>query len=460
LADRLGRRRMLYLGMALFTLASLFCGLAPNLLVLNLSRALQAVGGSFLLTSSLAVVAHGFEPQHRARVFATYATVMGIAPSLGAILGGLITSYAGWRWGFFINLPIGLGLMAAGWKSVAESRDPKAGRLDSIGILLFGAALFSIVWPLIEANRVGWGSIQTVVKLGIGMVLLVAFIFVERRHPRPMIDLALFNDRSFVGATASMLGYAVAGHLMMTILPVYLQDAFGQSAAQAGLSMIPFAVPLFAGPAIGAKLAARLSSRAILTLGLVIVATGDAILSGVVFAGLGYWAIGVGMVIVGLATGVLNGETTKAQVSAVSPERAGMASGIASTTRFVGFTVGLAGLGAVLTSSAESALRRVGSRLVPSGSVDWHGLNLRIVGGDAAGALSDLPLTLRALLEHAVSVGVQAGFCFTFAAAALIAAVSGALAYGLVRKTRTISSAQRKQTFPAAQAEASAADQA
>jgi EmrB/QacA subfamily drug resistance transporter len=458
LADRHGRRRMLYLGLSLFTLASLLCGLAPNLLVLNLARALQPVGGALQLTASLAVIAHGFEPQHRARVYAIWATVMGISPSLGAIVGGLITSYLGWRWAFYINLPIGLGLMALGLTSVDESRDPKAARLDVPGILLFGAGLFSIVWALIEANRIGWGSAATLAKLAIGVALLVAFVFAERLHPRPMIDLVLFKDSSVVGAATSMLGYAAAAMLMMTILPIYLQDAFGQSAAQAGLAMVPFALPLFAGPAIGAKLAAQLSSRAMLTLGLATVAAGDAILAAVVFAGLGYWAVVVGMAIVGFATGVLNSETTKAQVIAVPPERAGMAAGIAATTRFIGITVGLAGLGAILTAAAESSLRRLGTQAVPLDSVDWHALNLRIVGGDAGGALSDLPPAIRTALHQAVSAGVTTGFAATFAAAAVIAAVSSVLAWRLVREPGAVATPQREDALLAAQAEVTAAD--
>lgn len=178
-----------------------------------------------------------------------------------------------------------------------------------------------------------------------------------------------------------------------------------QSAAQAGLAMIPFALPLFAGPTIGAKLTVRLSSRAMLTLGLATVAVGDAVLAAVVFTGLGYWAVGVGMAIVGFATGVLNSETKKAQVIAVPAERAGLAAGIAATTRFIGITVGLAVLGAVLTAAAESNLRRLGTQVVPADSVDWHALNLRIVGGDPGGALSDLPPVIRTALHHAVSAG-------------------------------------------------------
>lgn len=458
LADRWGRKRMLYAGLALFTLASVLCGLAPNLPLLNVARALQAVGGALQLTASLAVIAHGFAPAQRARVYAIWATVMGMAPAFGAIIGGLITTYLGWRWAFLINLPTGLILMAIGWRSVRESRDPLAGRLDVPGMLLFGAALLLIVWPLIEANRVGWSSPHTLIKLAIGVLLLVVFGFVEQRHPRPMIDLTLFKDPSVVGAAIAMLGYAAAAMLMMTILPIYLQDSSGKSAAEAGLAMIPFALPLLAGPTLGARLGTRLGSRAMLTLGLAMVAIGDAILAAVVFAGLGYGAVVFGMVIVGLATGVLNSETTKAQVVTVPSDRAGMASGIAATTRFIGITIGFAGLGAVLTTAAESKLRMLGKAVVPDSQIDWHALSLRIVGGDANSVVSDLPHLFHAEMLHVIDAGVASGFAATFAAAAIVAVISSVLSWCLVREDRAVQTEQSEDAVSAAEAEGEAID--
>src|ERR1700759_5594396 len=420
-ADRLGRRRMLILGLSIFTVASLLCGIAPNLTVLNGARALQAVGAALQLTASLAAISHGFEAHERARVFAIWGTVMGMAPPLGPIVGGLVTSYLGWRWAFYINLPLGAGLITLAITSVAESRDPHASRLDYPGIVLFGTGLFAIVWALIEANNVGWVSWPTIVKLVSGAGLLVAFTFAERLHPRPMIDLAIFRDPTVVGAAIAMLGYAAAAQVMMTILPLYLQDAFDQSPATAGLAMIPFALPLLVGPSVGGKLSARMSSRAILSLGLALVALGDAVAAVAVLADLGYWAAACGMFATGSGAGLLNSETAKAQVSSVPPERAGMASGLASTTRFIGIIAGVAGLGAVLSAVAESHLQRLGSPLVPDRPIDWHGISLRIVGGDAAGALSAVPDAVRAQIANVVHGSISAGFGAAFACAAIIA---------------------------------------
>lgn len=424
LADRVGRRRMLILGLSIFTIASVLCGAAPNLATLNIARALQAVGAALQLTASLAAVSHAFPPEQKARVFAIWGTVMGMAPPLGPVVGGIITSYLGWRWAFYINLPLGVLLIALAWTTVDESRDPHASRLDFPGIVLFGTGLFSVVWALIDGNADGWTSAPTLVKLAVGIALLSAFVYAERFHPRPMIDLTIFRDRIVVGAAIAMLGYAAAAQVMMTFLPLYLQDAFGHSPAQAGLAMLPFALPLLIGPGVGGKLSGRMSSRAILGFGLCLIAVGDAVAAIAAFAGLGYWTAAVGMLVTGCGAGLLNSETAKAQIGSVPADRAGMASGLASTTRFIGIISGVAGLGAVLSAVAESSVRRLGMPLVPGQSVDWHVLSLRVVGGDAAGALSELTETTRAAVLGAVEQSVALGFGASLSAAAFVALLS------------------------------------
>lgn len=433
-ADRFGRRRTLLLGLSIFTLASLLCGLAPNLAVLNGARAIQAVGAACQLSSALAVIGHGFKAADRVKVYAIWGTVMGVAPSLGPILGGFVNSYLGWRWAFLINLPIGLTLIFLVIISVGESRDPKAGRFDVLGVVLFGTGLFSVIWALIDANSVGWQSKSTLIKLVVGVVLLVLFVFAERKHPRPMIDFAIFRDRAVVGAAIAMLGYAAAVQVMMTLLPLYLQNAFGYSPAVAGLAMLPFAVPLLIGPSIGAKLSAWMGMREVLAVGLVLAAFGNVVAAIPVVAGVDYWAVAIGMFITGSGAGILNSETTKAQMVTIPPDRAGMASGLAAATRFVGIITGIAGLGAVLAATAEGSLRHLGSALVPEQSVDWHSLSLRVVGGDAAGALSALPVDLRLTIEGAIHISVAHGFAAVLVAAAVVAVVASAAVWLLMSR--------------------------
>ena len=222
---------------------------------------------------------------------------------------------------------------------------------------------------------------------------------------------------------------------MMTLLPLYLQDAFGQSPATAGIAMIPFALPLLILPTVGGRLAAHLSSRAILALGLGLSALGNALTAAAVLAGWGYVGSATGMFAIGCGAGFLNSETAKALISAVPVERAGMASGIASTTRFIGISFGLAGLGAVLATVTESSLRRQGEAALPGHGVDWRSLSLRIVGGDAERALAELPTSVRAIVTEAVQASVAHGFGAVLSAAMAVAVLSSLASWWLVRST-------------------------
>ena len=456
LADRLGRRQILLWGLSIFTVASLLCGLAPTLAALNAARALQAVGAALQLSAALAVISHGFEAHERARAYAVWGTVMGVAPTMGPLVGGLISTYLGWRWAFLFNVPIGAVLVGVATTSIDESRDPEARRLDLAGIALFGGGLSSIVWALIEANSAGWASAPTTRKLAIGIILLGLFVVAECMQRRPMVDLSMFRDRTVVGAAVAMFGYAATAQVMMTILPLYLQDTFEQSPAVAGLGMIPFALPLLVCPTIAGKLSSRISGRALLASGLALVALGNALTAGAVEVGLGYWAAAIGMFITGSGAGVLNSETTKVQISAVPSARAGMASGIAATTRFVGIVVGLAVLGAVLAAVAEANLRRLGAPLVANQPLDWHALGLRIVGGDAAGALGLVPEEVRTALASVVHHSVGAGFGAALAIGAVVAMLSSFSSWLLIRAADTRPS--QPQAKPSAAAGAPTAE--
>ena len=191
---------------------------------------------------------------------------------MGPLVGGLITSTLGWRWAFLVNIPFGAALIWLAIDAVEESRDPDAQRLDVVGMLSFGGGLFFLVWALIGANRVGWSAEQTMANLLASAVLFALFIAAELIQERPMVDFALFRKRTFLGASFAMLGFAASAQVMMTYLPLYLQNVFALSPAAAGLGMLPFALPLFICPRIAASLSARISGRDLLALGLAIVA--------------------------------------------------------------------------------------------------------------------------------------------------------------------------------------------
>ena len=267
-ADRFGRKRSLIWGLGIFILASLGCGAAPSALWLDIARAVKGVGAALLLTSALASIGHTFHDEvERAKAWAFWGACMGVAMTAAPTLGGLITEYLGWRWIFYLNLPVGLGLMALVLHAIPESRDTLAARLDPWGSLAFSASLLCLIWGLIEANRIGWDNPLTYARLLGGGLLLGVFVLVERLQQRPMVDLQLFRHPRFIGALLGMFAYAGCAQVMMTLLPFYLQNGLGFSAIASGLGMLPFALTMLIGPRIGARLAQRLAPATMMAIG-------------------------------------------------------------------------------------------------------------------------------------------------------------------------------------------------
>ena len=435
LADRYGRRRMLIIGLAIFTLASLLCGLAPSAPVLNAARALQGVGAAIELSAALAVLGHEFRGAERAKAFGFWGTVLGVAVAVGPLVGGLITSTFGWRWAFLVNIPIGAALIWLAIDAIEEFRDPDAQRLDVVGMLSFGAGLFCLIWALIGANRVGWSAEQTLAKLLASAFLFALFVAAELIQERPM-DFALFRKRTFLGASFAMLGFAAAAQVMMTYLPLYLQNVFALSPAVAGLGMLPFALPLFFCPRIAASLSNRISGRDLLALGLAIVAAGNLATAAMVASHLPYGFVAVGMLMTGCGAGLLNGETAKVSMSVIPPERGGMASGISGTLRFVGLVTGITGLGVVLASQTERHFGRGASALPLPGS-DAHQTVARIVAGDISGAAGQAAEPFRSAFAELARLSFASGFTTVLIVAGVTAALAAALTFGFVSPAET-----------------------
>ncbi|WP_186223013.1 MFS transporter [Burkholderia gladioli] len=348
LADRFGRKRILIIGLSIFTLASFFCGAASVSIVLNLARAMQGVGAALLLSAALAVLSHAFHGKERAKAFAFWGSVIGVAVMMGPVVGGLITQLLGWRWAFYVNLPIGVAMIALTAWTVSESKDPGASKLDGMGVLLFSGFLGLLTWGLISGNREGWGDASVLLRIGVALVLFVAFVLVELREKRPMVELAYFAKKTYFGASVAGIAYPVTFLTMLTYLPFFFQTALHRSPLEAGLLMLLLAVPLFAVPrVVSVHLEHRLSGRALLSIGLVLVAAGLAVAS-VTVQLLSYAAVVVPMFVASLGGGILNGQVAKVSMTVIPVERAGMASGVAGTLRLSGLVLGFAALGAVL----------------------------------------------------------------------------------------------------------------
>lgn len=435
-SDKHGRKLAMLIGLAIFTIASGLCGLATSAWMLNLARAVQGVGASLLLTASLAIINHTFVGAERARAYAFWGACLGIAITCGPIIGGVITTLLSWRWAFLMNLPIGIPLFIITWRVVEESADHEAKRLDYAGILTFTLGLFFLSWALIDGNNLGWTSEGILARLFVAALMFVVFYVVEARQDRPMVDFSLFRQPTFLGSTFAMLGYAGGAQVLIFFLPLMLQNAFGFGPAMAGLAMLPFALPMFFAPRLGAGLGAIYSGRVLLTLGLAITTTGDLLLYAFSSTHARYPAFAFGMLIAGIGAGLLNSESAKVMQGAVPAQRAGMASGISATTRFVGLLVGVAVTGAILSLVTVR-------QFISSGNL--NGIEPGIVANAAKRVASGDLNSVIGTLDGAVQLKIHSSAAFAFASgfgdvsltAAIVAAISCALTYAFVRAADT-----------------------
>ncbi len=435
-ADRHGRKFATLIGLAIFAVASGICGLATSALMLDLARALQGIGASLLLTASLAIINHAFAGPARARAYAFWGACLGIAITGGPIIGGVITDFFGWRWAFLVNLPICAVLLVAAATVLTESRDHDAKRLDLAGILTFSAGLSLLIWALIDGNNAGWTSATILARLGGAIVLLAGFVIVELRQERPMVDFALFRQPTFLGSAFAMLGYAGGAQVMIFFLPLYLQNSYGFTPAVAGLSMLPWALPMFFAPRLGARLSGRYSGRALLTLGLATTALGDFLLGACALAGMSYPVFVLAMLVGGIGAGLLNSETAKVMQGAVPVQRAGMASGLSATTRFVGLLLGVAVLGAVLSQEVTRRFLAAGAALGLDPAVAGAAAR-RVTSGDIGGVVGTISEGLRVPVQAAAATAFAGGFAAASGVAAVAAAVAAILAFALVRTADT-----------------------
>jgi EmrB/QacA subfamily drug resistance transporter len=379
LADRFGRKRMLVIGLTIFTIASALCGAARSDAMLNWARAMQGVGAALQLSAALATLSHAFHGVERARAFSFWGSVIGIAIMLGPVGGGLITQYLGWRWAFYVNLPIGAAMVVLTLLAVEDSRDPQATRFDIAGVVTFSLSLTLLTLALISGNRAGWSSRLILAELIGAAGLFLGFLGVERGQVRPMVDLQFFRRTTYVGANIAGLAYAATFLTMLTFLPLYFQNGMGHTPLAAGLLMLPMASPLFLIPHVVAHfLAPRWSGRTLLSTGLVLIGIG-LIWAGTEMHGFAYTPILVPMLIATCGAGILNGETTRVGMTVIPAERAGMASGVSGTVKFSGVVIGFAALGAILYARVGASL---GMALPGQSVAVREKLTRAITGGD------------------------------------------------------------------------------
>lgn len=359
-ADRVGRKRTFLAGLVIFTLGSALCSLAPNLEALIVFRMVQAIGGSMLNPVAMSIITNTFtEPRERARAIGVWGGVVGISMAAGPIVGGVLVESVGWRSIFWINLPVGIAALALTARHVPESRAPRPRRADPVGQLLVIAVLGSLTYAIIEAPDRGWDSPLIVACTAVAVAGLAALIRYERRRPEPLIDVRFFHSAPFSGATvvAVCAFAALGGFLFMNTL--YLQDVRGLSALHAGLWMLPMALMCFVcAPLSGRLVGARGPRLPLLIAGVTITASG--VLCAVFDAQSSNALLLTGFVLFGIGFGLVNAPITNTAVSGMPRSQAGVASAVASTSRQVGQSLGVAVIGAVLAGGAASAAGAAG----------------------------------------------------------------------------------------------------
>ena len=361
LADQYGRRAIFATGITIFIVSSAVCGFATSPLMLNLARAVQGIGGGFMFATGLALIAATFPPNQRGTALGLWGAVTGAAVAIGPLIGGVLVDGISWQSIFFINVPIGIFALALTFTRVDESRDPSPLPLDWAGTAVFSLGLFALIFALIRGNPEGWSSGLIIGLLIATAVLLLAFIPIELRAPRPMFDLTLFRKPSFVGASLAAFVLSVSIFSMFLYLALYLQNILGDSALGAGLRFLPITIVSFAvSPATG-KLAERFGVRWFLAGGLVACGIGLLLMTAV-STGDKWTVLLPGFLVAGLGTGLVNPALATAAIGVVETRRAGMASGINSTFRQVGIAAGIAIWGAIFEHRAVSAFEAATGR--------------------------------------------------------------------------------------------------
>jgi EmrB/QacA subfamily drug resistance transporter len=349
-ADRLGRRRTFVVGLLTFVAGSFLCSLAPNLTTLVVFRMVQAVGGSMLNPVAMSIITNTFtQPRERAQAIGVWGAVVGVSLALGPVIGGLLVTSAGWRSIFWINIPIGLVAVVLALRYVPESRAPRARRVDGVGQLLVIALMASLTYGIIEAPSHGWTSGQIIVAFTLALGSLVGLLVFEPRRDEPLIDLRFFRSIPFSGATIiAVAAFAgLGGFLFLNTL--YLQEVRGLSPLHAGIDTLPMASMALLFPVISGRILAVRGAR------IPLIISGVGLLVGCIMLTRGSdstpfsWLF-TAYVIFGVGFGFVNAPITNAAVSGMPRAQAGVASGIASTSRQVGQTLGVAVVGALVTS--------------------------------------------------------------------------------------------------------------
>ncbi|MGW6739349.1 MFS transporter [Streptomyces sp. NPDC055025] len=356
LADRVGRKRVFTLGLAVFTLSSLTAGLAVDPWMLNVARGIQGIGAAMLFSVGLALLGQEFRgAKARGMAFGVWGAVGGLAFAFGPLIGGSLTTSLSWRWIFLVNVPIGLLVLIPALLRLRESKDPHARGIDISGMVTFGVALALLLFALMAGNAMGWDCPPILFAFGFGAVLLASFAAIQhRKGTAAMLDLNLFRIRSFNGVAWGTFCNNAASLAAVFLLISYLQNVLGYSAWQTGLRFMPLTLTLFVMALLTGRLGSKVSPGLLLGTAISLIAVGLGLVT-LVKPDSAWTALLPGLLVTGMGMGMFNPPRAAVTVGVVGPARAGMASGVGQTFQQAGVAIGVAGFGALFQSCVVSA---------------------------------------------------------------------------------------------------------
>jgi EmrB/QacA subfamily drug resistance transporter len=412
LGDLFGRKRVFTVGLVVFTLASLACGLTPGIGWLIGFRAIQGLGGALMMPNTLSIIANVFPPQERGKAMGFWGGVSGISLALGPSLGGLLVDGASWRWIFFINVPIGIVLLILSLRFVPESTDPSSVKqMDYPGVGLLTASLFCLTFALIEGQRYGWTS-GLIIGLFVATVVgLALFIWIERKQVQPLMDLSLFKIRTYsvTNGVGLIMSFGMMG--VFFLLPVFMQAVLGYSAIKTGLVMTPLAaVVIIASPTSG-TLSDRIGPRWLMFSGMLIAAVGFFLTMRAMKIDANWPTLILPFAVSGFGIGMVMPPMTSAVMGSVAPDRAGQASGVISSTRQIGSVLGIAVMGTLLINRATAYLQTgIGAKLdaapfpLPAGTkqaiLDAVATQASSMGQTGAGSTGAMPSGVQNMISQ------------------------------------------------------------
>jgi EmrB/QacA subfamily drug resistance transporter len=435
LGDLLGRKRVFLVAIALFTISSAFCGAATSPLWLIVARGLQGIGGAGMFAVSLAIISQEFHGRERGTAFGIWGATVGLAVAIGPLVGGALTTYVGWRWIFFVNIPIGIACVAGGIRELHESRDEEHGRFDLPGLLTLTAGLFAFVLALLRGNDWGWSSARVIGLFAAAAVLLGSFAAIELRRDEPMLDFRLFRVPTFTGAQITAFTISSGMFAQFLFLPLYLENVLGYSAVATGVRFLPLSLVSFVVAPIAGRLSTRVPVRFLLGGGLAVVGVSLLLMWGITLDST-WTTLLAGFIVGGIGIGLVNAPLASTAVSVVEPRRAGKASGINNTFRQVGIATGIAALGAIFQDQITSDIADSGK--VPASEV--HRFSQAVSSGATQQALQAVPAQVRSQAATLADSAFISGLNTILLVSAVVLFTGAVLAFVLVRQRDFVAS--------------------